>query len=249
MMRFLRALRSWQRAAVVTYVLIPAGCAGQSADGIAARHLAAVGGLDRLVAIRASITETIKTLDGKQSTCVYYLKRPNKVGMEMAYPAVAAVMAYNGVVGWKQAIMSNGERRPPSPITESETRHIIEDFEGSFADSLLDYEKGHVQLRLAGRESVLGSDAYILEITRQDGATERRFIDIKSYMEVATSHRDAGSGVLYKMIRDDFRRSGGIMVPFHEVLYRDGKVFMETTCTKVRFLSSMDDSVFEKPQF
>ena len=219
----------------------------QSIEEVLARHLEAAGGAERLKTVRASITESVITLDGKAMPCVEHAKSGQKLRMEMTFPTVTVIMCYNGTSGWKRVVMANGEKRPVLPLSEKEDRDMAQDSRFTLSDSLLEYKKNGSHLKVLGHEVMLGHDTLAIEVSYEGVAPITRYIDTASYLEIAEVRKDLTSGLPYKVVNEDFRRIDGVTTPFHKVAYKNGELVTDKRVTKITFLATLDDSLFEKP--
>jgi hypothetical protein len=64
---------------------------------------------------------------------------------------------------------------------------------------------------------------------------------------VAEVTQDSKDAPLTEVVNEDFRSVDGVMTPFHKIAFKDNLQFMDMKMTKVTFLPTIDDKVFEKP--
>jgi hypothetical protein len=170
---------------VCSFSLLSSGFA-QKVDEIVARHFEAIGGAERLKGIMSTRTVSIVSrFDGVGDVrTLMYAQRPHKIRVEYAFPQALVVMAYNGEIGWSQAILPNGKKLEPAVLSPEKTLTLLDDFDDVFDDSLFNFgAKGH-RVDLVGRAQIMGHEAYELELTLKEGGKEHRFIDVGSMLAV-----------------------------------------------------------------
>src|SRR5512132_188768 len=124
---------------------------GQTVDDIIARYIQRVGGADNLRAIQ-TLRRSGKFYGGGgfEAQVRNENKRPNKVREEFAFGGMVGVNAYDGKNGWK--IEPWQGKKDPEPLSEDETKGIVEDAE--FDDPLFNYQqKGH-KVELIGTDQI-----------------------------------------------------------------------------------------------
>ena len=124
---------------------------------------------------------------------------------------------------------------------------MAQDSRFTLSDSLLEYKKNGSHLKVLGHEVMLGHDTLAIEVSYEGVAPITRYIDTASYLEIAEVRKDLTSGLPYKVVNEDFRRIDGVTTPFHKVAYKNGELVTDKRVTKITFLATLDDSLFEKP--
>ncbi|MFP2925449.1 hypothetical protein ACLESO_09550 [Pyxidicoccus sp. 3LG] len=188
-----------------------------SAQTVVDKHLAAVGGKERLKAAK-TFQLTVLAKEGDTATTINVQRvRPNLVRYDLEKNGVKTTKAFDGTQGW----MAEGSAAPQRLEKEKSAKMA----EGAlFDDALLDPKARGVALELAGQEDVNGAPAFKLVLTR--GAdTETRFIDQKSFLEVKRTYAGTHEGKAYtkSVAFSDYRSVDGIMVSHKASWEADGK--------------------------
>ena len=131
----------------------------KTADEVIARYIKAIGGRDKLDAIK-SMRVTGKTMlgGGMEMPLTVEFKRPNKARIEFSFQGMTGVQAFDGETGW--FIMpfmgkTDPEKMPPDQLKDIEDQA---DLDGP----LVDYKKKGHKVELLGTDEVEGSEAYKL---------------------------------------------------------------------------------------
>jgi len=219
----------------------------QSIEEVLARHLEAAGGAERLKAVRASITESVITNDVAARPCIEYAKSGQKLRIEMTFPTGTVIFCYNGTSGWKRAVMPNGEKREVVPLSEREARDMAQDSRFTLSDSLLEYRKHMDHLKGLGHEEIAGHDAFAIEVSDEGVPPIKKYIDTKTYLEIAEDTQDSPNSLPYRVVKEDFRSVDGVTTPFHIMSYKNGRLVIDKKIGKITFLPTLDDRIFETP--
>lgn len=215
----------------------------ETADAVIAKHIAALGGLNKLKAVGTMrLTGTMTMGPEMAASFTIEMKRPNKTRMDMVVQGLSVVHAYDGVTAWG---MDPGHEA--AKLSEDEAQEAADD--ADFDGPLVDHGAKGNRVELLGREKVGGADAYKLRVTLKSGAVSTIYLDTVSFLEVKSQERSRGEGegdveILY----GDYRLVSGIMVPHSQEGGPKGSpVRMKMTVDKVEVNPTIDDSRFAMP--
>src|SRR5436305_15050218 len=173
-------------AAAVGLLAIPV-CA-QTAEEIVGKYVKAVGGTQRIEAVK-TLRRTGKFTGGGgfEADVVQENKRPAMVREEFILQGMTGINAYDGKNGWK--IDPFGGKKDPEALGEDELKSIVED--ADFDGPLVNHQQKGVKLEYEGTEPVEGTDAYKLKLTMPDGETRHYFMDTDYYVPIKVEiHRE-----------------------------------------------------------
>jgi len=90
-----------RKRAIVAVAVLAASCAaGQTAEELIAKNIAARGGLEKLRAVQTMrLTGTMKVGDDAMPS-ILELKRPNKSRWQFTFDGQTAIQAFDGNSGW-----------------------------------------------------------------------------------------------------------------------------------------------------
>jgi hypothetical protein len=231
-------------------MLTPVAAYSQTVDEIVAKHMEAIGGADRLSTIKSRKAESIISgLDGEGDIeASMYAQRPREMRVEYAFPEALVIMAFDGETAWSQAVLPNGQKKPPATLSPEKTLEMSGDCDEVFDDTLNNFRtKGH-QIRLVGRPVVNGHEAFELELILKDGRKEKRFIDALSYLEIRRTKIDPKTNAVYEASFSAFKTWSGVTEASKIEVRRDGKPVVSTTIVSVEIGHPIDSALFEMPK-
>jgi hypothetical protein len=237
----------------------PAADPELTADEIVHRHIEALGGADKLAALRTLKKTGTYVYNGMEHGLSSYHKADRKCREEIeglkiwgraVWEGHTVVRGTNGTVAW--AVDESREQEMRS-ISRANAASIIE--EADLHGALFDHEKKGHMLQLAGRGDVDGTPAWVLEVTLASGTVQKWFFDEESFLvlrkEVVSEKAEGESPfAAYERPRswyfDDYRPVGGVMVPFW--VYVEEPIFArEYTFETIEANVPLEDSLFEPP--
>jgi hypothetical protein len=184
----------------------------QSLDDIIARHTEAIGGIDKIRAIRSvRMSGRVTAGGGRQALVMREIEKPGRVRTEFTYQGVTGVYAFDGERGWKVSPFDGS--LDPEPMTDEESLQTSDqaDIEGPLVDWKA---KGH-QVALSGKETLDGRDVYKLEVTLRSGRVSYQFVDARSFLTVRTESTRIVRGfpLHIETTFADFRDAAGVLFP------------------------------------
>jgi hypothetical protein len=222
-------------------------------EDLVRRHLEALGGRERILAIRSLKKTGTYAYNGLEHPIVSYhivglRSREEIQGLVQWGTSVQAgqtvLRAVNGTQGW----ISDGSRSPALQQLAPEATDLML-AEADIQSPLLDHaSKGH-EVVLAGAAEVDGSPAYRLEVTLATGITQSWYLDAESLLvvrkEVELPGRDLERARAW--VYDDYRPVNGVMMPFW--IYVEEPIFArEYIFDAIEANVEIDAALFEPPE-
>lgn len=223
-----------------------------TADQIIEKHLAAVGGRERLSKLttrRATGTMSIGTPMGDLSGPVEMMaKSPNKmratISVDMSALGAAGTMVIDQYFDGTTGLMGNS-MQGDTPMSGDELESAKNTF---FPSPLLNYKEHGFTVALQPNEKVNDRDAYVLLVTPKTGPAERMFFDTQTFMLVRTvsriNHPQLGQ-VDQVSEASDYRDVDGVKAAFQVVQSAGGQI-IAMKFTKIENNVDIPDSVFVK---
>jgi outer membrane lipoprotein-sorting protein len=218
-----------------------------SVDDVVAKHIAALGGVDKIRAIKTSKTTGKMILGGGQmeATMVAYARRPAQ-RMEITMQGQKIVQAFDGTTAWMINPMMGGGEPQRMPADEAKAAAADADADGS---PLIDFKAKGNKVELQGKEDVEGAMAYKLRITLKSGNATTLLIDEKSYLPVKTitKRKQMGQEVELEAYTSNYKAVDGVMMPFNSEIRVGGRTMMQSVIDKVETNVPVDDAMFAFP--
>lgn len=219
----------------------------QSVDEILAKYYQARGGLEKIKSIRTLRLTGKISGGGMEFPVVMEQKRPNLMRLEFTLQGLTGIQAYDGKRGWM--VMPFGGKKDPEPMDEDMLKQLAQ--QADIDGALVDYkEKGH-QVELIGKESVEGTDAYKLKLTRRDGDVEYIYLDTDSYMEIKVQGKRTIRGTEFEgeTVYGDYKQVNGLMMPHSiESGAKGSSQKQKIMIEKIEINPPIEDSRFAMPE-
>jgi outer membrane lipoprotein-sorting protein len=205
-------------AALLLAVLFVSGSSAAlalTAEELAAKNVAAKGGIDRLHALK-SLRLSGKLLVNDDATRLQYvalIKPPQAVRIEATLQGLTLVQAYDGTQAWR--IDPFQGRKDPEKLSADDAKGLAEDA-ADFMGPLVDYAaKGYV-LDYLGTEDIDGTEAHKLRVTRSNGDISYVYLDPDYFLEIRTVNRRIEHGVPIETVTDysDYEQVAGAYLAF-----------------------------------
>jgi hypothetical protein len=204
-----------RRIAAVLMVLAAPAVLAYTADELAAKNVAAKGGLDKLSAIQSLRLSGKLLINGGTLELGYVtlIKRPGSIRYEALLQGLTQVQAYDGLQAWQ--INPFQGRKDPEKLSVDDAKGLGEDAL-DFTGPLVDYKAKGYKLDYLGTEDVDGTEAHKLRVTRPNGDLTYVYLDPDFFLEIRTVNRRIEHGVPNETVTDygDYEKVDGVYLPF-----------------------------------
>ncbi|HKP72238.1 MAG TPA: hypothetical protein VJT82_04825 [Pyrinomonadaceae bacterium] len=233
--------------AVTTLVALTASAQTPTADDIISKHVAALGGAEKLKATKTlRMTGRMTVGPGIEAPIVIEYKRPGSTRLDLTLQGMTATQAYDGKTGW--SINPFQGSKNAEPMGEDELKDAAEnaDWEGP----LVNYkEKGH-KVELVGKEQIEGTDAYKLKVTLKGGDVRYLYLDADSFLEIKGESKRTIRGTERELesASGDYKEVGGLVFP-HSLEFgaKGSPQKQKLTIEKIEINPDVDDARFKMP--
>src|ERR1051325_2217003 len=185
----------------------------QTAEEIIGKYIKAVGGMQRIDAVK-TLRRTGKFTGGGgfEAEVLQENKRPAMVREEFIIQGMSGINAYDGKNGWK--IDPFGGKKDPEALGEDEMKCIVED--ADFDGALVNYQQKGIKVEYAGTEPVEGTDAYNLKLTMPDGEIRHYYLDTEYYVPIKYEVQRTVRGAQreFEIVFGDYKSVNGWYLPF-----------------------------------
>ena len=182
---------------------------------------------------------------GMEFPVTIYMKRPEKIRVEVEIQGNKMIQAFDGKTGWSIAPWSGSSE--PQDMTADEVKGMKKqaDFEGSLYNWK---EKGH-KAELLGKEDMEGTAVYKIKLIRADENIETYFIDAEDFVpiKVITVMKIQGNENESETYPSNYKEVNGAMMPFALENKYKGQSVSHVVIEKYEINKEVNDSLFMKP--
>jgi hypothetical protein len=173
-------------------------------------------------------------------------KRPLKSRLELEFNGQTAVQVYDGANGWKlrpYLARSNWDAYSAAELHQAAMEPGIDGY-------LIDYAAKGAKVEAAGTDTVEGSPAYKLKVTRKDGTVRNVWVDGSSFLDVKMDGEPRkldGKPHAVAVYLRDYKRDRALMIPhLQETVVSGVKATEKITIESVTVNSQLADARFTK---
>lgn len=222
------------------------GAQAQTAEEIVSKHVAAIGGMDKLKGIKSIYLEsTADVMGNEMSTATTILNgKGYKTEGEVMGNKMVQVVTDNG--GWTISPMA-GDGAQPLPADAAKLAKDQLDIVGP----LVDYAAKGNKIELKGQEKVGAANAYKLQVTNKEGVSSTYFIDPATYyiLKVVRTANMMGQDMDVTVSYSDYKKSDyGFVFPHTTETDMGGQFAITAKVTKLEINKPVDPKVFEMPK-
>ena len=219
----------------------------QDADEIVNKYVTAMGGFDKIQAIKTIKLTGKVTAGGMDIPFSEICKRPLMVLMESTIQGMTMKQAYDGTQGWM--INPFMGKKDPDLMSKDAERAIKRnaDFEGQ----LINYKDKGSKIELIGKEDLEGSQVYNIKLTDKDNDFTNFYIDAESYLLVKQNDKIKvdTKEITAESILSNYKQVNGVMFPYSieskspDNPMGNAKIVVDSIQTNM----NVDDSIFKMP--
>ena len=238
-------------AAAVRANVIQVGEPHPGVDQIVRNNAAARGGVDAWRRVQTLVwSGHVESSNAQRPQLPFVLdqKRPDRTRFEIGLVPHKAVRIFDGSEGWKLHAGANGlpelSAFGPDEMAGARDAQVIE-------GPLMDCVARQASITLAGKETLRGRAAWVLEARLASGTVHRLWIDAQTWLELRDDRqaRDAaGRGGVVSVYFLDYRDSDGLQMPFTiETVAANGQDVNRLVIARVEVNVPLADAMFVKP--
>ncbi|WP_221393246.1 outer membrane lipoprotein-sorting protein [Dyadobacter sp. NIV53] len=215
----------------------------QTVDEIVDKHVAALGGLDKISAITTIVTERSMAIQGMEIPSKTILVVGKYLRTESTVMGNSMVQVVDGTTGWMILPTMMGGTGEPQDMPADQLKQQIGQLDPF--GSLVNYKEKGNKVELVGKEKLDKKDVFHLKVTTKDGQAIDQFLDANTYLlsklKVDVNGQEAEIGLF------DYKDVEGIKFPNAMDISNDQMGVMSLITNKITLNSKVDDSLFKKP--
>lgn len=213
-----------------------------SVEDIVAKHLDAMGGLERLKDIQTMKKVAKVTMQGRQATSTMYFKRPNLSRQEVVVDGKTVISAFDGTTPW----IINPLTGFNSPVTVSGAQAASIREDSSFDGPLVEYKFRGTIIDYVAKEPLGEGEAHHLRLTTASRQIRHLYLDATTYLEVKLAAEVDRTKL--EQLSSDYRDVDGVKVAHHLKTIVNGAVQGEMRLESVEFNLPIETALFRMPK-
>jgi hypothetical protein len=165
---------------VAAAVFLSVSAYAQTVDEIVDKHVAAMGGLDKLKSVNTIITDRSIAVQGMEIPSKSTLVVGKFLRSESTIMGNAMVQVVDGNTGWMIRPTQMGGTGEPEDMPADQVKQQAGQLDPF--GSLVNYKEKGNKVELVGKEKIDKKDNYHLKVTSSDGQLSDQFIDAETYL-------------------------------------------------------------------
>ncbi len=209
---------------------------GLTADQIVKNYVDAIGGADKLSAVKDRTVKMSGSMQGMNVNVTLYQKYPNKLYQEVDAGVFKQKTVFDGEKGYVEAMGQKQELQGEQ----------LESLKNEALDAMLDYSKYGITPELTGMENINGKDAYRVVLTSAGGKKTTQYFDPETWLLLrsVTSISTPQGSFTQTMDMSDYKVVDGVKYPF-KYIQSFGPQSIELNVSSIEINSGLPDSLFE----
>ncbi len=228
-------------ATLATFVTF--GAYAQTVDEIVAKHVAALGGMDKVNGVKTLVTNRSLSVQGMEIPTVTTIVVGKSMRSESTAMGSSRIQVIDGDTGWQlipTMMQGSGEPEDMSADLIKQSKSMLYPF-----GAIVNYKENGTKVELVGKEQVDKKDTYHLKVTSKEGQAVDEYIDATTYLvsKVKTSMNGQEGEILFS----DYKEVDGVKMP--NTMEIVGGQFGSITfiTNKVVVNGPVDEKIFKKP--
>ena len=215
----------------------------QTVDEIVDKHVAALGGVEKLNGVKTLATEQSISVQGMEIPVKTVIVIGKSLRSESSIMGNSMITVVDGTTGWMIRPAMMGGTGEPEDMPADQLKQSLSQLDPF--GSLVNYKAKGNKVELVGKEKVDKKDAYHLKVTTKEGQFVEQFIDAETYMvsKLITSM----NGQSAEIGLGDYKEVEGIKMPHSMEMASPQAGQLVFTTNKVKINGPVDEATFKKP--
>lgn len=211
----------------------------QSADEIVTKYINAMGGVDKMKAVKSKKSTMVLNQNGVQLPGIMLGDENNRQRTELTYGGMKMIQAYDGTTAW--ARNDFGGMTTPTVLEGDDAKAVSED---EFLNAFVDYKQRGSSLEYKGEEDFAGVSCHKLIMTKSSGSQSIHYFDKTSGLQKGQTQTTGGMQVVIEF--DDYKETNGVMTAMKMTQKVSGQVLV-FVISKVEHNIALTDDMFAFP--
>jgi hypothetical protein len=228
--------------ATAVAAFISVGSFAQTVDEIVDKHIAALGGADKLKSVNTIVIDRSLSVQGMDIPSVSTLVVNKAVRSESTVMGNSMVQAYDGTSAWMIRPTMMGGTGEPEDMPADQLKQLKGQLDPF--GPLFNYKDKGNKVELVGKEKVDKKDVYHLKITTTGGDVSDQYIDATTYL--LTKTKASANGQEVEINFSDYKDVEGIKFAYAmDITNQMGNIAFLTN--KIKINGPVDEKLFKKP--
>lgn len=223
--------------------LISVSSYGQSVDEIVDKHVAAMGGMDKIKSVNTLVTERSLAVQGMEIPNKTTIVVGKAVRNESTVMGNSMVQVVDGTTGWMIRPTMMGGTGEPEDMPADQVKQQISSMD-PFGGLVGYKEKGNT-VELIGKEKQDKKDVYHLKVTTKDGQVTDQFLDAETYL--LSKLKVSMNGQEGEIDLSDYKEVEGLKFANTMDITNPQMGAMSFITSKIIVNSKVDESIFKRP--
>ena len=228
---------------VVAAALISASTFAQTVDEIVDKHVAALGGMDKIKAVNTVITERSLAVQGMEIPTKTILVVGKSLRNESTIMGNSMVQVVDDSKGWMIRPAQMGGTGEPEDMPADQLKQQIASLDPF--GGLVNYKEKGNKVELVGKEKLDKKDVYHLKVTSKEGTSMDEYLDAETFL-VSKVKVDM-NGQSGEIELSDYKEVEGVKFPNTMDITNAQMGTMSFITNKVSVNTPVDAAVFKKP--
>ena len=229
----------WTMAAVFA----SAASYAQTVDEIVDKHVAALGGLDKIKAVNTVVTERSLAVQGMEIPNKTTLVVGKSVRNESTVMGNTMVQVVDDSKGWMIRPTMMGGTGEPEDMPEDQVKQQLSSLDPF--GGLVDYKGKGNKVELIGKETVDKKDVFHLKLTTKDGQVIEEYVDASTFLvnkiKVSMNGQDG------EIELTDYKEVDGVKFPNTMEISNAQMGTMSFITSKIAVNTPVDPAIFKRP--
>ncbi|GAB3951175.1 hypothetical protein GCM10028805_30770 [Spirosoma harenae] len=223
-------------------ISLSVGAQAQTVDEIVDKHVAALGGMDKLNGVKTLYVERSLSVNGMAIPSKSTVLVGKAMRTESSVMGNSMVQVVNGTTGWMIRPAMMGGTGDPEDMPADQVKQQLGQLDPFGA--LVNYKDKGNKVELVGKEKSDGKDVYHLKVTTKEGQTIDEYLDATTYLVSKVGL--AMNGQTGEISFSDYKDKDGIkFANTMEMNSPQGALTFSTE--KITVNGPVDESIFKKP--
>ncbi|HLG35516.1 MAG TPA: outer membrane lipoprotein-sorting protein [Bacteroidia bacterium] len=229
------------------FLLATGIASAQTVDEVISKHIAAMGGKEKLAALQTAKITSSLDMQGMKLPIIVTVVNNKSVRSELTFQGMTQVSAMTGGSGWYISPFQG--KTEPEKMNEEMLRESKE--QTDLSGPLFNYKEKGNAVELTGKEEMEGTDVFKLKVTLKSGNVVYQYLDATSYLMLKETKKQKfeDKEIESETLYSNYKMVDGINYAYAIEIRQVGESSGQTmTVENVELNLKVDESIFAMPE-